>query len=688
MPPQLERPPPTRTVDERDHYHGVEIADPYRWLERGSDSPEVRAFIAAQNAFSERFLAASGQRDDLRARLVEVWNAPRFGTPLRRGERTTEFRNSGLQEQDVLWVCDGDGSAYRPLLDPNTLSDDGRVALAAVSVSPQGRFVAYALSRAGSDWRDWRVRDVDSGEDLPDVVPWSRYASATWLSDGSGFYYIGYPPPDQGDALTGVAQAPEVRLHRLGTDSSADETIYARPDEPKMLFGVSLGHDDTLLISTRRGSSGNGVLLAGENGDFTTLAEPGTDTFVFLGVRGESLLFWSDRDAPLGSIVAATPRKESIEWRTLVADLDAQIDHGVLVNDELVLALVRNAAHTLLRVDLVGGAHREVELPGPGALHHPGAENPLQAERFGSEVTFGFTTFLQPPTPYRLRLDDGELEILAQRNSALDESAFQTRRVFAHSRDGTEVPMFVVHRRGLRLDGSNPTLLYGYGGFGASQLPRYSAERRLWLEGGGVFVLANLRGGKEHGSCWHHAGRLEAKQRVFDDFIACAEKLIDSGVTSPERLAIQGRSNGGLLVGACLTQRPELFGAALPAVGVLDMLRYERFTVGWAWASEYGSVDDPEQFATLRAYSPLHNLEPGTAYPATLISTGDHDDRVVPAHSFKFAAALQAAQGGEAPILLRIYSRAGHGHGKPTALLIDEACDNLAFLTATVGFGR
>jgi prolyl oligopeptidase len=679
-----DRPPPTRTVEVIDDLHGTLVADPYRWLEAGADDPEVGAFITEQNAHSERYLAAGADREVLRRRLSDLWQRPGFGTPFRRGGVTFQFRNSGAEDQDSLFLLDEHGDGY-PLLDPNTLSEQGTVALVSVAPSPDGRHLAYALSHQGSDWRSWHVREVATGRDLDDELRWSKFAGATWLPDGSGFLYVGYPAPRYEGALLDATLAPEIRLHRLGTEQTEDRPVYRPQRGGSSIVWPQIAHDGSVIVVTVRDSSsvGNGVVLIGPDGEADTLVDQGDASFGFLGLHGGRLLFRTDLDAPLGRVVAFDPASDDRGWSTVLPESDDLLDHVRLVGSSLVVARLHHATHRLAIVDLTTGDERPVALPEAIRLSDRREANPLLSERFDDRVTFSLWGYLTPPTPYRLDLASGRAEPLETPQIGIDASDCVTERRFVASADGTRVPLFVTRRRDLP-PGPQPTLLYGYGGFGVIEGPSYRPDRLAWLERGGVFASAVLRGGGEYGATWHDGGRIEAKQNVFDDFIACAEALIADGTTAPDRLAIEGRSNGGLLVGACLTQRPELFAAALPAVGVLDMLRYHRFTIGWAWASDFGTADDPEQFAALLAYSPLHALREGERYPATLIETGDHDDRVVPAHSFKFAAALQAAQGGSAPILLRVSSGAGHGFGKPISMLVDEATDRLAFLERTL----
>lgn len=679
--------PATHRSDHADEYHGVRVPDPYRWLE-DARSPETRAWIEAQNALTFAYLAGIPERESLRARLRQLWDFPKRSVPWKRGGRYFRFQNSGLQNQDVLYVAEGLEGPWRELLDPNTLSADGTVALGNVSVSRDGRFFAYALSEGGSDWQTWRVRRVEDGADLPEVLAHSKFSGAAWLPEGSGFFYGRYPAPQEGDALTAANYGQQLWLHRLGTGQDQDELVYARPEEPEWGFDPRVSQDGQYLVMhVWRGTSPKNLLFykelnaPGDFGDgFIELVSDFQAGYSFVGNDGATFYLHTDEGAPLGKLVARNV--ETGERRALLPEGADKLEGAWSVPDGFLALSLRDASHRLHRLERDGTTVGEVALPALGSL------SALNTREDDSEVFFGFTSFLFPTTAYRLDLESAEVEVLEAPELDFDASAYETRQIFATSADGTRVPLFVTHKKGLSPSGDNPTLLYGYGGFNISLTPGFAVARLPWLELGGVLAVANLRGGGEYGEEWHEAGTVHRKQNVFDDFIACAEHLIARGYTRPDKLAIQGGSNGGLLVGACLAQRPELFGAALPAVGVLDMLRFHRFTIGWAWTSDYGSSDAEDEFRTLLAYSPLHNLREGACYPATLITTGDHDDRVVPAHSFKFAAALQHAQGCDRPVLIRIQTRAGHGTGKPTALIIEEQADILAFLRRALRIKR
>ena len=560
------------------------------------------------------------------------------------------------------------------------------MALSGISVSEDGKFLAYATSGSGSDWQTWQVRDIDTGEDLPEQIPWSKFSGATWRPDSSGFYYQRFPAPAEGAAYTGANENAELRFHTLHTDTEADTLAYARPDKPKWMFHPTVSDDGRYLVLhiTRSTEQRNLVYWRDLETEPVTLknsSRTGKASYTFLGNDGATFYFLTDFEADRGRVVAVNVEADNKAgvWSTLISESENTLERPLLLGDEFICLYMHDASHKLRRFTLNGEHIGDIDLPALGSVVT------LNAERADAELFYSFTSFLHPTTSYRYAAETGRSEPLDTPELAFDPEPYTTRQVFATSPDGTRVPMFLVHRKDLEPDGQNPTLLYGYGGFNIALTPAFSVSRLVWLELGGILAIANLRGGGEYGKAWHEAGTYERKQNVFDDFIACAEFLIDQNISSPEKLAIQGGSNGGLLVGAAMTQRPELFAAALPAVGVMDMLRFHHFTIGWAWASDYGSADDAEQFKTLLAYSPLHNLKEGTAYPATLLTTGDFDDRVVPAHSFKFAAALQAAQGGDAATLIRIQTKAGHGMGKPTKMLIAEQADIWAFLTDALG---
>jgi prolyl oligopeptidase len=677
--------PHTATVEQVDDYHGTLVADPYRWLE-DTDSPQTADWVKAQNEVTFAFLEKIPARDKLRKRLAELWNFARAWTPVKRGGRYFQLRNSGLQNQNVLYVMEALTADARVLLDPNTLSTDGTVAMTQWEVSPDGKWLAYATSASGSDWLIWRVRNVDTGQDLAEVIEWSKFSGAAWLPDGSGFYYSRYDAPTDGEDFTGVNYFQKLYFHRLGQPQVNDVLVYERPDQKEWGFGATVSDDgDYLILQVWVGTDVRNRLFYRNlktDGPMIELIPDLEASYEFVDNDGSTLYLKTNLDSLRNRLIAIdTTRPAKENWQTIIPEAADVLESLKVTHGEFVTVYLHDAYHLVRRFDRAGNPLGEIALPTLGSLLVLNAESQIQGNRNDSELFFTFNSFVEPPTVYRYDLEQNQRQALNAPELDFDFSAYETAQTFVTSQDGTRVPMFLIHKRGLTLNGQNPTLLYGYGGFDISLTPIFAVTRLAWLEMGGVFAMANLRGGGEYGQDWHKAGMLHNKQNVFNDFIACAEHLIAHKITNPSKLAVEGRSNGGLLIGACLTQRPDLFGACLPAVGVMDMLRFHQFTIGWAWVSDYGCADDPEQFKTLYSYSPLHNLKPGTHYPPTLITTADHDDRVVPGHSFKFAAALQAAQGGDAPILIRIQTKAGHGFGKPTSILIEEWADLWAFLT-------
>lgn len=677
------------TAEVVEDLHGAQVPDPYRPLE-DPHAPETRAWIEAQNQLTFSYLEQIPIRGALRKRLTELWDYTKVGVPLKRGGRYFSFRNSGLQNQHVLYVQEGVRRADRStaleslehepvvLLDPNMLSQDGTVSLNNYAVSRDGKYVAYALSTSGSDWLTWKVREVATAQDLSDEIQWSKFSGAAWLPDGSGFFYSRYDTPVEGTNYTGANYFQKVYLHKLGTPQSEDVLVYERPDQKEWGFAAFVTHDGGYLcLHVWKGTHQENLFFYREldsDGPFIELISAFEADYTFVGNQGHRFYFRTDLEAPRGKIISIDLQNPAREhWQTVVPEGEDTLEFALRAHNCLVLGYLHHAHHQVRWVSLEGQPMGSLPLPTLGSLIG------MNGEEDDPELFYDFTSFLYPTTIYRYDFAAQQTQTLFAPPLTFDAESYQTHQVFVTSRDGTQVPLFLVHKKGLKLDGQNPTLLYGYGGFNIPMTPAFNPGRLVWLEQGGVFAQACLRGGGEYGDEWYRAGTLERKQNVFDDFIACAEWLIAQGYTQPKRLAIQGGSNGGLLVGAAMTQRPELFGVALPAVGVMDMLRFHKFTIGWAWVSDFGSPDDPTHFQHLRTYSPLHNLKPGTRYPATLVTTADHDDRVVPAHSFKFAAALQAAHVGDTPTLIRIQTKAGHGMGKPTTMLIEEQADIYAF---------
>jgi prolyl oligopeptidase len=676
--------PMTRKSDHVDEYHGTKVADPYRWLE-DLDSPETRAWVEAQNKVTFGWLAQVPAREYFRRRLTELWNYERYGQPQKKGGRYFYTRNDGLQNQSVIYCLDRLDGPPRLLLDPNTLSADGTVALASWDVSEDGKLLAYELAEAGSDWHECHVLDVATGRPLTDHLKWIKFSGLSWTPDNKGLYYSRYDEPPPGKQLTGTNYFQKLYYHRIGEPQSQDTLTYKRDDEKEWMFGGQVTDDGRYLIITveRSTEQKNQIFykdLKSPDAPIVELLAGFTAEYEFIDNDGPVFWFATDDGAPLRRVIAIDTRQPQREqWREIVGETKDTLQKASAIGGHFVLQYLHDACSAVRIFALDGKQVRDVALPGLGTVGGFGGR------RDDSETFYFFTSYTVPGTIYRYDVATGQGATFREPKLAFDPQRFETKQVFYASKDGTKVPMTIISRRGMKLDGTNPTVLYAYGGFNISQSPSFSVGVISWLELGGVYAVANLRGGGEYGRAWHESGMLSRKQNVFDDFLAAAEWLIANKVTSAEKLAISGRSNGGLLVGAAMTQRPELFAAAVPGVGVMDMLRYHKFTIGWSWVSEYGSSDDPEQFQWLRKYSPLHNIKPGTKYPATLITTGDHDDRVVPGHSFKFASTLQAAQAGNPPVLIRIETRAGHGAGTPTSKLIDAAADMYAFLAKSLG---
>jgi prolyl oligopeptidase len=682
--------PPTDQGPDADDYHGEIIADPYRWLET-TDAPQTRAWIAAQNELTEDWLATawSDRPDDrlaLTALLTELSDYPKYGVPFERGGRWFQFRNSGLQNQPVLYVMDAPDAEGTLLLDPNLLSADGTVAVGGAEFCDDGSLLAYSTSSGGSDWQTWRVRDVATATDLTDVIEWSKFTGAAWRKDGSGFYYGAPDRPEAGSELLAAESMRRIFFHRLGSPQAEDELVFATPDQPSWIPFSRVSDDDRfLIISVSAGTAIENQLhvldLSDPDARMTALVGDFESTADVITTAGTTFYLVTDYQAERKRIVAvdlARPARQ--DWTQIVGEAPDTLLEARFFGGKFVCHYLHDA-HSVLRLfDLDGSPSGEIDLPGLASIGDTCGGPGLSGLSDSDLMHFGVTSFTESGSVWSYRISTGESTEIRPSTARFDPAKYRTEQVFITSADGTKIPVFLTGRNDLKPTGDVPALLYGYGGFDISITPSFSVLHAAWLSGGGLLAVANLRGGGEFGKAWHDGGRLAVKQNVFDDFCASARWLAESGWSRPDRIAITGASNGGLLVGACLTQHPELFGATVPRVGVLDMLRFHKFTIGWAWISDYGSPDDPDQYRWLRPYSPLHNLRPGLNYPATLVMTGDHDDRVVPGHSFKFAAALQAAQGGEAPVLIRIETSAGHGAGKPTSKVIAESADILAFL--------
>ena len=741
--------PATKVVDTVDDYHGTKVADPYRWLE-DDNAQDTKDWVTAQNKVTFDYLATIPERAKLEARLTKLWNYERFSAPRKEGGKYFFSRNDGLQPQSVVYIADTLDATPRVLLDPNTYRKDGTVALAGAVPNEQATYLAFGIADAGSDWNTWRIRDIATGKDLDDEIRWVKFSGASWTKDGKGFLYQRYSEPAKDKVLTAVNESPMVYYHTVGTKQDADVLVYQRPDQPKWGFGAGVTEDGAYLVmSVSEGTSpknrfffrpisgsmaipktpgneaiskveaqikaarehleksgkdmpeaakrgledgikaalGQRARLVGENNNaaygFTELLNDFDASYNFISNIGPVFYFTTDLDAPRQKVIAIDTRSPArANWKVIIPQSDATLKGVDFTGGHLIADYLRDARSEVKVFKPDGTFVRNVDLPGLGTASGFGGK------ANDNETFYSYSSYTTAPSIYQYDVATGKSTLWKASKVDFDASKYETKQVFYTSKDGTKVPMFITARKDVSLDSNNPTLLYGYGGFNIPLTPGFSPVTAQWLDLGGIYAVANIRGGGEYGETWHTGGTKLNKQNVFDDFIAAAEYLIASKYTKPARLAIQGGSNGGLLVGAAMAQRPELFGAALPAVGVMDMLRFHKFTIGWAWTSDYGSSDDAAQFKALNAYSPYHLMlraKAGTKYPSTMVTTGDHDDRVVPGHSFKFAAALQKAHSGDNPVLIRIDVRAGHGAGKPTAKRIQEAADVYGFLIKELG---
>ncbi len=675
--------PSSKAVPQTDVYFGKTVDDPFRWLE-DVDSADTKDWIARQNQLTFGYLADIPVREKIKERLTKLWNYERYGFPNQHGDKFFYTHNNGLQNQNILYVADELNADRKPLLDPNSLSAGGTVALTGYVPSDNGRLLAYGLASAGSDWNTWKVRDIANGKDLDDKVEWVKFSSVSWTGDDLGFFYSRYDKPNTASEFTGVNFFQKLYYHKLGTPQDADKLIYQRADEKEWGFGGSVTEDNQyLIISVIRGTEKKNQIFYAKLNDNSAdgatkvveLISGFESSYQFVGNDGTQFYFETDHSAAKRRVIAIDiTNPHPNQWQEIVAETAEAIQSVHLFGDRFFLTYLKDATSIVRQVSTSGERLPDLQVPALGTVAGFGGK------RSATETFYSFTNYITPPTHYRLDLEDNQSTVWRQPQLDFKTEDYVTERVFYESKDGTKVPMIVSHKKGLQRDGKLPTLLYAYGGFNISITPTFSPANLAWMEMGGVYAVPNLRGGGEYGRDWHEAGMIERKQNVFDDFIAAAEYLIEQKITNPSKLAIQGRSNGGLLVGATMVQRPELFAVALPGVGVLDMLRFHKFTIGWAWVNEYGSSADPSQFQSLLAYSPLHNIKPGRRYPATLITTADHDDRVVPGHSFKFAARLQACQSGTKPTIIRIETSAGHGAGTPVSKLIDATADTWAFV--------
>ena len=678
--------PQTQRVDHVDVYHGTEVADPYRWLETDvRESEEVAEWVAAQNRITFAYLESIPQREAIRERLTELWDYTRFSSPFKKGGRYYYLKNDGLQNQSVLYVTQSIDEEARVLIDPNQWSEDGTEALAGSAFSENGRFVAYGVAEAGSDWNTWHVMEIDSGEILEDTIRWIKYSDAAWTNDNKGFFYSRYDEPKQGEAYQALNLNQKLCYHRLGTPQSEDSIVYRRPDHPEWNFYGEVTDDGRFLVITvAKGTDDKYRILvkdlAQRGSKPVEIVDNFLNEYTLVGNDGPVLFFKTDLEAPRRRLIAIDLRRpERDQWREIIPQAEGTLISADLIADRFVMSYLRDVRPEVKIFSMDGSLTGDVEFPAIGSV------SGFRGKRSDTETFYSYSSFATPPSIYHYDVKTGQSTLFRRAKVKFDPDQYEVSQVFYQSKDGTRVPMCIAHKQGIQLDGSNPTLLYGYGGFNISILPQFVPYWLTWMELGGVLAVPNLRGGGEYGEAWHKAGIKLQKQNVFDDFIAAAEWLIDNRYTRRDKLAVNGRSNGGLLVGAVMTQRPDLFGACLPAVGVMDMLRFDKFTAGRFWVDDFGSSDNPDEFRALLAYSPYHNIRPGTSFPATLITTADTDDRVVPGHSFKFAAAMQRAQSGQAPILIRIEPRSGHGAGTPTKKLIARFTDQWAFLVRNLG---
>ncbi|QHT70998.1 S9 family peptidase [Rhodocytophaga rosea] len=673
--------PLTEKTSQEDEYFGTKVADPYRWLEFDT-AANVAQWVKAQNEVTQAYLAKIPFRQQIKKRLEEIWNYPKYSSPEKRGEYYFFFKNNGLQNQSVLYYQKGHTGEAKVFLDPNTLSPDGTVALTGIYFSKDNQYMAYTMAASGSDWNEIRVMKVASKKLLSDEIKWVKFSDASWR--GNGFYYSRYDAPAKGKELSNQNRFHKVYYHTLGDTQEKDELVFEDKNHPLRYFFPKVSEDERfLIIHGSEGTQGTEVHvkdISANQKDFTLLCKGFEYNYAVVDNVGDRLLVLTDNGAPNYRLVSILPKQpETGNWQTIIAEKPELLEKVNTAGGKLFAIYLKDASSKVYQLTIAGKVEKEISLPAIGTV------GGFEGKKDDQEVFYTFTSFTYPTAIYKYEVAKGTSELFRKSDFKMNMDAFETKQVFYQSKDGTKVPMFLVHKKGLQMDGTNPTYLYAYGGFNISMTPSFSVARMVFLENGGIFAMPNLRGGGEYGENWHKAGMLEKKQNVFDDFIAAAEYLIRNKYTSTGKLAIAGGSNGGLLVGAVMTQRPDLFGVALPAVGVMDMLRYHTFTVGWGWAVEYGSSAKEDQFKYLYKYSPLHNLKAGTNYPSTLITTADHDDRVVPAHSFKFAATLQEKQAGQAPVLIRIETKAGHGAGKPTSKQIEEWADIWSFVWYNMG---
>ena len=672
---------PGKTID---ILHDIKVPDPYRWLE-DLNSDQTSTWVKAQSSLTDSYLDAIPGRKALENHLTKLWNVERLGVPSFEGGYYFFSKNNGLQNQSVLYSTKSLDLEPTVLLDPNKLSKDGTVALNSYEVSPNGKYLAYSTSASGSDWVEWKVREISSGKDLSDHLKWSKFSGASWAKNSKGFYYGRFPTPKNGEEMMAQNIHKKVYFHEIGKPQSEDLLVYERPNQPKQgLYAWVTEDGKYLLIQVSQGTdTKNGLFYKDLRNPTSKVIELLSDfdaSYDFVTNLGSKFIIRTDLNAPKQKVISIDINEPlSDRWETIIPESTETLRSVSHIGGLFIANYLKDARTEIRRFKTNGNPLPPVKLPGLGTAAGFGGKSD-QTETF-----YYFTSFTSPGAVYRYDVTRNASTLFKAPETQFNRDHYESRQIFATSRDGTKIPMFIVSKKNLKLDGKNPTLLYAYGGFNISLRPSYSPATIAWLDLGGIYVMANLRGGGEYGEEWHQAGMKLKKQNVFDDFIACAEHLISKKFTSSKKLSIAGGSNGGLLVGACMVQRPELYGACLPAVGVMDMLRFHKFTIGWAWQAEYGKPDDPDDFKNLLKYSPYHNLKPNN-YPATMVITSDHDDRVVPSHSYKFAAALQSSQNGSAPTLIRIESKAGHGAGTPTSKRIEAIVDKYAFLAKALGF--
>lgn len=674
--------PETKKVDQVDDYFGTEVADPYRWLE-DDNAEDTKAWVIEENKVTNAFLSSIPFREKIEKRYEEIFNYPKLSAPWKVGDYFFYSKNSGLQNQSVIYYKEGVDGEEKIFIDPNTLSENGTVSIGLAGKSKDNKYMAYSRSEAGSDWSEIHVREIATNKELPDVLQWVKFSGASWYKDG--FFYSRYQAPEEGGELSAANEYHSVYYHKLGDPQEKDELVYKHPTDPKIYHFVSVPDDEEyIILYQQQGTEGVDIHFkkAGTEDEFSPLITGFDSKSSVIDHMNGKFLVRTDVDAPKNKLVAIDPNNPAKEnWETIIPEKEHMLERVSTGGGYLFADYLQDVSTHIYRYNYDGTGEVEIELPGIGSAGGFGGEEDDKT------LYYSFTSFTYPTTIFAYDVESGGSTVYNKPELKFNPEDFEANQVFFKSKDGTKVPMFIVHKKGLVLDGTNPTLLYAYGGFNINLAPSFSTSNIILLENGGIYAVANLRGGGEYGEEWHKAGMLMNKQNVFDDFIAAAEYLIDNNYTSSEKLAIAGGSNGGLLVGACMTQRPELYKVAFPAVGVMDMLRYHKFTVGWGWVPEYGSSEESkEMFEYLYGYSPVHNLEEGVEYPATMVTTADHDDRVVPAHSFKFAATLQEKHAGENPVLIRIETDAGHGAGKPTSKIIEEQADKWAFMFYNMGY--